>query len=92
MGIGEAHAFSGEAVEVGRLDPAALFSKALDVAVAEVVSEDEDDVGQPVRRDWGRKRHCEREEHADPEAGEKLTVHRKRVTCFPGGFGFWSCS
>ena len=43
VGLGEAHALGRQAVEVGRLD--ALLAVAAEVAVAEVVGQDEDDVG-----------------------------------------------
>ena len=41
MEVGEAHAFGGQVVENGRLDGAAI---AADVAVAEVVDKQSDDV------------------------------------------------
>ena len=41
MEVGEAHAFSGQVVENGRLDGAAI---ATEVAVAEVVDEQSDDI------------------------------------------------
>ena len=48
---GEAHAFCGEAVDVGRLD--LLLAVAAKVAVAEVVGHDEDDVGLGGGADLG---------------------------------------
>jgi hypothetical protein len=44
--IGEAHALGGHAVEVGGADARAV---AAEIAVAEIVAEDEDDVGGPRR-------------------------------------------
>jgi len=50
VSVGEADAFAGESVEIGRRD-FGFGVKAADVAVAEVVGEDVDDVG--VRRVGG---------------------------------------
>ncbi len=44
MGVGEPHAFAGKSIDVGRFD-LGLGVVAAQVAVAEVVGEDEEDVG-----------------------------------------------
>ncbi len=46
--VGEAHAFGGHAVQVGRLDEA--LAVGAEVAVAQIVGQDEDDVGRVLRR------------------------------------------
>ena len=45
MGVGEHHALRGQAIHVGRGDLAVLRIQALNVAVAQVVRKDIDDVG-----------------------------------------------
>ena len=49
MRIGEGHALRGQLVEGGRFDFAALRIEALDVAVAEVIGEEVNDVGPDLR-------------------------------------------
>ena len=49
MGVGEHHSLRGQAVEVGRGNLAVVRVKAMDVAIAQVVGEDEDDVGASGR-------------------------------------------
>ena len=45
VGVGKDHALLGELIDAGRFDLTVLRVQALDIAVAEVVTHDEDDVG-----------------------------------------------
>jgi hypothetical protein len=45
VGVGERHPLGGQAIDVRRGDLAAVGVEGVDVAVAEVVGEEEDDVG-----------------------------------------------
>ena len=45
MGVGERHALGGEPIDVGRGDGGGRI-EGLDVAVAEVIGENEDDIGR----------------------------------------------
>jgi hypothetical protein len=45
VGVGELHPTAAEGIEVWRVDVAKISAKRLDVSVAEVVSQDEHDVG-----------------------------------------------
>ena len=75
MGIGESQSFARKLVEVRRLHlPRAV---AADIPIAEVVREDEDDVGIVDRRLGGMRR-CQRSQQQDGE-------NRQRVS---HGFGF----
>ena len=60
VGIGENHAFFGEAIDGRGGDFTTLGIEALDVAVAEVITEDEDDVGLL----WSRNKSLSNEESA----------------------------
>ena len=47
IGIGESHAVGGQAIEIRRFD--LLLAVAAEVAVAEVIGQDEDDIGLLAR-------------------------------------------
>ena len=51
--LGEFHAFGGEAIDVWRVD--FLLTEAADVAIAEVIGDEEDDVGFACGRGFGRE-------------------------------------
>jgi len=69
MSIGEADAFAGEPVEVRRGD-FGIGIEAADVAVAEIIGEDKDDVGAGgVRGGRGRKRGSDKERESESNDG-----------------------
>src|SRR6185369_7043738 len=81
--VGEANAVCGECIDVWRVD--VRGSVAADVAISEIIGEDDDDVG--LGAGWGRG--CLGEQGAKLESGagcgklceESAAVHRATVPC-----------
>jgi hypothetical protein len=48
VGIAETQSIAGQCVDVRRVDLAPLTAIALDITYAEIIGQDEDDVGGPI--------------------------------------------
>ena len=73
--VGENHALSGDAVNVGSLEAHQSHRVGADIGLADVVAPDDDDVGFLLLRVGGRPKHYDREGRCGHEG------HRFEVLC-----------
>ena len=77
VGLGEAGAFGGELIQVGRV--LILATEATEVIDAEVVGEEDDEVGRGLLRGGRDQREQGAEEQSEEEAGHALGLTSRRV-------------